>query len=96
MKPEQLALVCDFLRTRENPENWINDEAYIASPRDAIELLDHAEAMNFAAIGEAYVKRFFDAHLDKALDWKAEKEARSHRREYEPTPSPGFPRGSFQ
>jgi hypothetical protein len=96
MKPEQIALVCDYLRTKDNPEEYVNDEAYIASPMDALELLDHAESMNFAAIGEAYVSRFFDAYLNKAIDWKAEIESCNHRREYEPTPSPGFPRGSFK
>ena len=79
-RAEQFALVCDYLRSRENPADYINDAVGIAQVGVPIEvqtikanrILDTMEAMNFAALGEQIAQHLVDAYLQKALDWKAE------------------------
>lgn len=83
MNPKHLALVCDYLRSRKNPDSYINDEVGIPQVGMTPELaastarawLDIAEAMNFAALGEMFCEQLVRAYLPNAQAWKEDQAA---------------------
>lgn len=75
---EQIALVCDYLRSRDDIAGHINDEIGIAQVGVPVDvqrikcnrMLDTAEAMNYSAIGEMIVRSLVDAYLQRAIEWR--------------------------
>lgn len=75
---EQVALVCDYLRSKTNPSCYLNDAALIPwltwedNKTMGDEYLDTVEAMNYDAIGERMVRNLVETHLKHATKWKQE------------------------
>lgn len=80
---EQIVLVADYLRGKDDIAGWINDVCGIPNvgrtraetDSDARDYLDTAEAMNFDVIGRLFVSQLIDAYLQKAIEWRDQRRA---------------------
>jgi hypothetical protein len=80
-KKARLALVCDYLRSKNDPVGYINDEIGIPEVGrhrcdarvEADWMLNCIEAMEFSQVGEWLADRLIAGYLEKAEQWKSER-----------------------
>lgn len=77
-RAQRIALVADYLRSKEDKAGWINDYIGIENLKrtqaqqdeEADFFLDTAEAMQFDQIGEWVVNKIVDHYLPQAEQWR--------------------------